>query len=739
MGSKAAVWVLAAACLAVIAYNAHFTWKYFSITPFWDIWNWVSDYQAYVEHRYTLHDLIKPHNEHRIATTRLVLFVDAIWFHMTGRFAVACNFIVLLFLGFVIGIAASGGRKQWHRGVLAVLFSMAWMTSACQWPNLIQPFQVQFAFLCLSVVSASVLLVKATSAAHSARMASAWATGAAICFLAGVFSMAGGVLALLPLMGLVVLRRQQPAAAMLFVTFALAAVGGFLYDYHPVTAGGLTLGMAVSTLVGLLEFASGFLGSAFYALGSAAFYIGAAGLALFGIAMIHILDLTWRCRVGLAWRPVALLAVASTVVLIAAAAAVSRLGFGLALALAPRYATMSLLFWGCLVPLLVQLYLRADRSSHAHFAAFSPLGALPLAAALAVSSLCPRFVTEVRAFDGAMASQAVSMRQNVFVPRLFNAMIYGDASQWTAQIGFLHSQHLSVFADDDSFTPPGALVKAAEAGDALPHCLGGVDYAGRVDATRLAIRMWLGSPKAKRSANWIAFVTPTHDVVAVVPATEYRGSIRVDHSKIHAILGVDTGISDPMAAADGDIVLHAIGWFSGDPNLTCMFRQSLAIGPLYVRPMASVRPRPLAGAGPAPVLQGAFSVDGVTSMAHLVVPYPLATIVASGAAGDAAIGQAIFSVHAANADLVVPVATGPSPAGQSLEAIFADKVRRNLALPPEAQDGAWRAVVVPSSYAIAHGGLVTIVVTDAGTGWGQWMAVAPPVVASFDPAWAKLY
>jgi hypothetical protein len=97
---------VALTCLLVLSHTAYFTWMYFSSTRYWDFWNWIADYRDYVAGHYSLHELVKPHNEHRIVTTRLVLFADAILFHMTGRFVVVLNLLLLAVLGWALNLLA---------------------------------------------------------------------------------------------------------------------------------------------------------------------------------------------------------------------------------------------------------------------------------------------------------------------------------------------------------------------------------------------------------------------------------------------------------------------------------------------------------------------------------------------------------------------------------------------------------------------------------------------------------
>ena len=61
-------------------YAVHSLWLGLSLAhalPYGDQWDFVRDYFDYLDGRYEWGSLLAQHNEHRIATTRVVLFADA--------------------------------------------------------------------------------------------------------------------------------------------------------------------------------------------------------------------------------------------------------------------------------------------------------------------------------------------------------------------------------------------------------------------------------------------------------------------------------------------------------------------------------------------------------------------------------------------------------------------------------------------------------------------------------------
>jgi hypothetical protein len=738
-GAVAVVPAIAAFCALLWLHSLYFTWKYFSITPFWDIWAWLRDYQAYAGGHYTLHDLFKPHNEHRIVTTRLVLFADAWWCHMTGRLAVALNLALLASIGALLGCLAWPPDGSKARQALALLLPIAWMSSTCQWVNLLQPFQIQFALLCVSFVGAALLLLRATTPALPRRRALAWAGLAGLCALSAVFSMAGGLLALPWLFLLPILRRAHWAPASLFAAVAAAAALLFLHDYHPDRAAPLALAADLHILRGLITFASGFLASAFYAYGDGAFALGAAGLASFAACALWLL---WRVLVqgvALPGRTLALFTIAGTIVLTAGAAAVSRLGFGMGLALAPRYATPSLVFWASLVPLVLQVQPVFPGAPRNGFRYATHLAVAAALAALALCNLAPRYTSDARGYDGVMESQAESMRQNVYVPQLFSVVAFGDKSDWAGTTAFLRAHHLSVFAPGAGAPPPPALLAPVLASTATPVCAGAFSFAYRLDAQRFVVRGWLASIGGRRTADWIAFAAPGGTIAAIVPATEYLGHLRAGRFKIRRTRGIYGGVTAAGLPPDGDAALTAFGLFAGDAALTCHAAAPVVLPALRVQPitgLAALSPLPVS-ARPAP---GPAFTAQTLSGGFPPAPWRGDTILTSGVTGDGATAAAaLAAAPAPGQDIAIPFMSGPDARGESLDAVFPDGATARLALPPDMPDSIWRAATLPRADIARHGGAVTIIARDAGTEWGEWMAIGTPMATRLDPDWARLY
>jgi hypothetical protein len=729
------LWLVTVVCLAIILHSAVFTWHHFTVTPYWDIWNWIADFQKYADGRYTFHDLIKPHNEHRIVTTRLVLFLDAFYFRMTGVLPVVLNFVILALTGAIVAPRVSKSRSV---RLVSTCFFAAWMTSTCQWQNLIQPFQIQFSMLCIFISCAAILLDNVTVRNESSARAILCAFVAGLSFLAGCFSVAGGLLALPMLILLLIVQRASLAPSLVFLAVAALSVLLFLHGYHPVRAAPLVLGGDISTIFSLFKFTSGFLGSAFYALNGAAFAIGACGIGMFVVLSGILLYAVSLKRIEFPTSTLGLLAVAGTAVLIAAAAAVSRVSFGVELSLAPRYTTVSLLFWASLLSSAAHTCCGVrKKEQEIKFFPITIFLAWPVFC-LILCNFAPRYGREATGFDNAMDSQAESMRNNVYVPQLYSSMLFGTPAETASRMKFMRDQGLSVFAAQLARPPDQSLLSIAKDFRHLPSCLGHVDAAYRLDESRLVIRMWLGSKAARIGSNWIVLSTQSGAITAVLPVTEYRGKVGEHQQKLHRVWGIFAGIAPAWAATDD--TLRAIGLFVGQPGLTCILKQPIVLADAEFQPLNAVGPAHIAPKSFSAVATGGFAVGTQGPTPALPPPWGGASSFSTNAAGDAATGTLTIFIGNLSSNLAVPFAVGPDASGQSFLINYKDGISQDVEVPSDTPNTAWNVLAIPHKAMERHGGgAIRITARDEGSGWGQWLAVAAPEAVTLDPDWAKLY
>jgi hypothetical protein len=286
--------------------------------PYFDQWTFIhNDYFRYLDGGYRWTDLFARHNEHRILTTRLVLFADAIFFQMRGVMPILFIYATLALVA--AGVAALSADVARHAGIvfLAAL-GLAWST--CQWPNLASAFQMQMSLLHL--------LALVALAAMSVGSMAALCIAAAADFLA-VFSLGSGILLIFPL-GLVAALSRRYRGFVPLALFHLALTIVYLDATWPPTD--TIYGFApLRSLTLMLEF----VGLPF---GGAA-SVGAVGLLVFA----SLLGLAVRRSANGARddRTAALLGLAAFALIEGAVVAYARFEYGVG----ARYGTAAVVFW----------------------------------------------------------------------------------------------------------------------------------------------------------------------------------------------------------------------------------------------------------------------------------------------------------------------------------------------------------------------------------------------------------
>jgi hypothetical protein len=324
-----------------IGYAVHSLWLGLTLAhsmPFGDQLVFVRDYFKYLDGTYAWSDLLSQHNEHRIVTTRIVLFADATLFRMRGLLPVGVTFASLGTIALLVGrLIAPRGLDRLTASGLAL--GLLWSTS--QWINLAWPFNVQFTLVHLCAFVCLLALWRATESGSRA-----WIPLAVTADGMAVASLGSGLLLIVPalLLGLW-LRAWRPAA--ILAAFHALFTGLYFTGYHwPVQSSFYLLDAGV-----IFRTAVEFIGAA---AGKHEFFVGLGGIVLLAVLVAHI---SWLV---IARKPVdeaccffAAMAVFPAVEALVVGYTRGSWGIG------PRYATASVFFW---VALLAALWRMTPKS-----------------------------------------------------------------------------------------------------------------------------------------------------------------------------------------------------------------------------------------------------------------------------------------------------------------------------------------------------------------------------------------
>jgi hypothetical protein len=329
--------MFAGAALAAIAltYAARCLWLGLSLAqpmPLGDQWAFVLDYFRYLDGTYRFADLFAQHNEHRLVTTRLVLFADAIFFAMRGLFPVIVTYACLAATA-AIGARLAARPAPSERFVcLALALGLLWSTS--EWQDFAWQFEVQFALVHLFAL---VCLVATWRASERPR----WIIVALLADALAVFSLGSGVVLIAPVLLLASWLRTWRTALVLAAVHAVLVVCYFIGYQRPAGTPPYPF-----DAMNFLYLAAQFIGLPFGRYEEA---FGALGLILAAAVTAHV-----------SWRAFARQACPACCVLAALALFVVLEGLIVAMArpwydLGPRYAAMPVIFWGAIFGVIWRL------------------------------------------------------------------------------------------------------------------------------------------------------------------------------------------------------------------------------------------------------------------------------------------------------------------------------------------------------------------------------------------------
>ena len=573
--------LLSALGLAALLYSWDFTWHYF-VSPVWfDMWFWAADYQKWVAGHYTLQDLIKPHAEHRIATTRLLLLIDSIYFQMSGYFVAVCNLLALLLLGVGIGRIAMSGVSRGSVWFVPVVVWAGFVAATCQADNLAMAFQVQFALTCCAALGAAWFFAIACAPELDGRAAAARASCGAVSILVAVFSMGSGIL-LLPAVAAMLWLRRAPRTV--WVTFVLCAAIVLAVEMPGhLAAVGLPGGVpsSPSLLLSRARYCAMFLGSIVNALPAAAPW---AGLAGYLVVLVLAALIVWRRLRGGSAVPAsdaALLALALFAAMCGPAGSLTpRMTLGANPGLAAKYATMCLLLWASSGALLLRIL---DRTRPAR-AWTRGLLVATVGVALFVVNL-PQYARSESNLRRDIELSSSLLANDVYADGPALEMLPGiDIVHDTAV--FLHTARLNMFAPAQG--PPMDLLRKLSAAPlgSLPSCRGWIDWATAIDDGAVMLDGWLSDPGGRHTAPWIVVRDEGGRIVGMARSLEERVDLGPATGFKPPAFGFHGGFHD---GADGTRRLRLAGIFPDRKAQLCELSGAAEVSGVLVQPIAQLR------------------------------------------------------------------------------------------------------------------------------------------------------
>ncbi|MFH5926987.1 hypothetical protein [Roseomonas xinghualingensis] len=192
---------------ALICITINYVMEKFIPTQFWDQWDFVSVIASEPDVGGILKDLVKPHNEHIILTSKLLFYADYLLFDLTNALTIFVVNLAIVGTSALLAFIAFPERLGIPGRTLLVTGSIAAGWTLSQWENLIWGFQPQF----ILVLLFGLLTLRASVAWLDAAPRSGWVLPLTQLLLVSLtaLSLSSGVLIFLAI-GFVVLARRAP-------------------------------------------------------------------------------------------------------------------------------------------------------------------------------------------------------------------------------------------------------------------------------------------------------------------------------------------------------------------------------------------------------------------------------------------------------------------------------------------------------------------------------------------------
>lgn len=694
-----AAWVVGSTLFEVIVYH--------SPLPFWDQWQGI-----------TLDEILDrfflQHNEHRLIFPRLVFIADILFFSGSNSFNLASMMVIQGVHAWLLAglmrrarpLSRSGG--VWAIGIAFSLLFWAYQTQNFGWG-----FQVQF-----------VGVFAAGTAAFAALLSGGRARAPLALALAGVaaFTMANGV-AVPPLLVVLAILLRRPRGEVIFLFCASAILlAVFFIGYRSVHA--LPEGPLLTVIGQTVRFGVTYLGAPigwiagtileFFRVGApgardlVALGAGAAGLLLLGAVAFALLPGRDRAN----GPQLVLLHVMGFIVLTAMITGVGRSQHGAAVAFESRYGTPAIIFWtvaAFLVWSLVPLGAKRIRLA---------VPSVVTCFALMIAFTQPRFIEQQTQWALGLRETETALLARVLDADLLRRLFI-NTDYVFSQSELLRANKLSIFADDWAQwlgTPLSAHVTIVPA----DRCEGRLDQLTSIPNIGRPIWRARGWSQEKNGGVPDRIVLTGEDGIVIG----------------YGLSGLE-GANDPNAAAGGSAVRTKWRGHVSSREARSVIAYALVnlnkeacplSGPIRIDPedvVVYALPGELGAPVPmrAPAIQGGWAIDGYAL--DVGIPPIKGDIYASWNGNDANTGTLQWqTAEAVSAEsVIIPFATGPTP--NMVEIRISDPrtgaVLAKLSNPVGAVR--WKLWKVDLR---GYSGPLQIDAVDAGTGWGEWIAVGQP-------------
>lgn len=496
--------------------------KNFSPVPHWDGWA-ALEFFTEISNGWNFDSLWHQHNEHRIALSRMLFWIDIAIFHGTSVFLIIFNYIFALTAFVIFFFCAKESLKNEQPETLN-LISAAILILLFLWiqiENFTWAFQSQFFLAQLMPLLSFYLLHKSnTSSKHHLTLF-------ALACLSGVASsgtMANGVLALPLMIVLAIALRMKIHKIIIIAILSSITATAYFYNYHTPEIHGSVIKALIEDPIGLTKYSISYLGNPLSVISRKVLTkIAGAFLVLSSLffAFRNIKNPTKSSSLQLS-----LIAFIFYIEVTAIVTGGGRLIFGVEQSLTGRYATPSVMAWSALLVLYAPAIAKLLEGK---FQKLIPLIFLALPYIFWQSQLEAMKSQKNRIFAekiGALAIELGIKDQKSIIA------VHPSAEYMVTSNKLPVQRNLAIFGDP-LFKDVYKIIGTKELNHPTKSCLGNVEEISEIenDGNYLRIKGWLFDDQESASPQAIHILNSSGEVIGYALSGEIRKDIKNELGK----------------------------------------------------------------------------------------------------------------------------------------------------------------------------------------------------------------
>ncbi|PRD52427.1 hypothetical protein [Phyllobacterium myrsinacearum] len=681
------------------------------IPLFWDQWEFAIDLAKSKQDALSLQYFFKAHNEHVIATTKLLFFLDYYFFSLTnGPLVVSIGIATFCVAWLLAKLLFINDKESRYFYPFFLLFSASGFSLA-QWENLLWGFQPQFYLVLIFTLMSCLIGLKISD--REQVTPSWWFTVLIVTTGLGVFSMGNGIALPVSIVILFVLRRYRPVKTVLYAFIAALFIGALV----ALTRGAPTVGdPALKTLGNLMSFFFGMLGSPISSRGVFAAICGVILFGAFGILFLFHILMPFLRRRPLDEALVGLFAFASFLFATAVGATWGRTALGTGAALASRYSTPMLVLWMTLFAILFRVTVISDRRP-SHRQLRSGLWIILALGVAAWTSFRPGNIAGAGQANAAnqagyFLSSGVGLDEQLL-------KLYPSPSRIRPAIDYLRNAKLNLFAESPDLSASSWKQWTDKPAQACE--LEYVDKVQRLSASAWQAVGWVTNA-ARQTPSWIVAVDSSQNVLGYTVPLQPRSDVVKAVGLSDSYRGFTVPIN--MTSANTAFPISLLAIFGEDESPCRINLPPLPNGPFLIQPgeLAPLRTEV--------VHSGATASPGIPPVLSIGAPYEGSEISGTWVSSDENVGKITYNVLDTSCQSVIlPILRGPSAEGLSLVIKSNGKmISDDTKVFDSLQPHLWQYLQISAFDACKEGEKLNLSITleDNGRGWGAWGAMATP-------------